>query len=56
MKTFDQDADGELSYEDFAQIVLSCDDKVLRCDAQRRPHNRMGRFEPLDAKIERALA
>ena len=55
IKTFDQDQDGQLTYEDFAQMVLSCDNKSIRCEAQRRPHNRVGRFEPLPDCIEQLL-
>ena len=56
VKTFDLRLDGLLNFEDFAQILLPCANRSLRCEAQRRPHSRVGRFEPLLPHIEQALA
>ena len=55
VKFFDSDGDGILSYNDFIQIVLPCDDNVLRSEVQRRPYSRVGRFDSLPIDMELAL-
>ena len=53
---FDSDEDGILSYQDFIQIVLPCDDNMLRASVQRRPYSRVGRFDSLPYDQESGLA
>ena len=55
IRFFDSDEDGILSYNDFIQMVLPCDDNVLRADVQRRPYNRVGRFDALPIDMELGL-
>ena len=42
---FDSDEDGMLSYSDFIQLVLPCDNNDLRLEVQRKPYTRVGRFD-----------
>ncbi len=56
MRFFDSDEDGRLSFQDFLQIVLPCEDNVLRNIAAERPSHRVGRFDFLPRDIEQALA
>lgn len=55
IRFFDSDEDGILSYNDFIQMVLPCDDNGLRADVQRRPYNRVGRFDALPIEMELGL-
>ena len=55
VKFFDSDEDGYLSYSDFIQIVLPCDDNMLRAQVQRRPYSRVGRFDALPYDMEMGL-
>lgn len=48
IRYFDSDEDGVLSYSDFIQIVLPCDNNDLRVEVQRKPYTRVGRFDTLD--------
>lgn len=52
---FDSDEDGYLSYSDFIQIVLPCDDNLLRSQVQKRPYSRVGRFDALPYEMEMGL-
>jgi Txe/YoeB family toxin of Txe-Axe toxin-antitoxin module len=45
-----------LSYADFIQMVLPCDNNDLRMAVQRRPYSRIGRFDTLDYEIECGLS
>ena len=56
LRFFDSDEDGRLSYQDFLQIVLPCEDNVLRSIAAERPSHRVGRFDFLPRDIEQALS
>ena len=55
IRYFDSDCDGILSYNDFIQIILPCDDNGLRSEVQRRPYSRVGRFDSLPIEMEMAL-
>ena len=55
MRFFDSDEDGYLSYSDFIQSVLPCDDNFLRSQVQRRPYSRVGRFDALPYDMEMGL-
>ena len=55
VRFFDSDEDGILSYNDFIQMLLPCDDNILRAEVQRRPYSRVGRFDALPIDMEMAL-
>lgn len=55
VKFFDSDEDGRLSLSDFIQIVLPCEDNLLRRITQERPVLRVGRYDYLPRDIESAL-
>lgn len=55
VKYFDSDEDGRLSLSDFIQIVLPCEDNLLRRITQERPVMRVGRYDHLPRDIEQAL-
>lgn len=44
-----------MSYADFIQMVLPCDDNLLRSQVQKRPYNRCGRFDALPYDIESGM-
>jgi Ca2+-binding EF-hand superfamily protein len=56
LKFFDSDEDGRLSYTDFSQMLLPCEDNFLRKYIQDRPSKYVGRYDYLDFDIERRLA
>jgi len=53
---FDADQDGRLTYNEFLQIVLPCEDNLLRNITLDRHATRVGRFDHLPRDIESALA
>lgn len=53
---FDSDEDGRLSYHDFIQMVLPCEDNFLRKFVKERPSYRVPRYDYLPRDIERGLA
>lgn len=55
IRYFDGDSDGMLSYQDFLQMVLPCEDMRLRNEVQRRPYSRVGRFDALPYGLEQGL-
>lgn len=55
LKFFDSDEDGLLSFQDFIQILLPCEDNKLRNQVVARPSHRVGRFEFLPRDIEMGL-
>ena len=55
VKYFDSDGDGELSFADFIQMVLPCDDNLMRAQVQKRPYSRVGRFDSLPFDLESGL-
>ena len=55
VKFFDSDEDGRLHYPDFMQMVLPCDNNVLRSAATQRPNAIIGRGDFLTLDIERDL-
>ncbi len=55
VKFFDCDEDGRLSLSDFVQILLPCEDNLLRRIASERPIFRVGRYDYLPRDIENAL-
>lgn len=55
VKFFDSDEDGRLSFNDFIQIVLPCEDNFLRNVTLDRPTFRVGRFDYLPRDIETYL-
>ena len=55
IKFFDSDQDGSMSYNDFLQVVLPCDDTYLRAEVLKRPYSRVGRFDQLPYTLEAAF-
>lgn len=55
VKFFDSDEDGRLSLSDFQQIILPCEDNLLRRITQERPSFRVTRYDYLPRDIELAL-
>ena len=55
LRFFDSDEDGMMSYNDFLQMVLPCDNNLLRAQTQKRPYTRVGRFDNLPYDIEIGL-
>jgi Ca2+-binding EF-hand superfamily protein len=56
VKFFDNNEDGRLSFTEFEQILLPCEDNALRRLAQDRRSYRVARYENLPLDIERAMA
>jgi Ca2+-binding EF-hand superfamily protein len=56
VRYFDSDGDGILSYNDFIQMVLPCDNNEMRLMVQKRPYTRVGRFDTLEYEIECGLS
>jgi Ca2+-binding EF-hand superfamily protein len=54
-KYFDLDNDGGLNYQEFMQLMLPCDDMILRSAATQRKTYSVGRYERLPALVEREL-
>lgn len=52
VKFFDSDGNGKLSFQEFIQMLLPCEDNVLRNITIDRPSIRVGRFEQLPRDIE----
>jgi Ca2+-binding EF-hand superfamily protein len=52
---FDSDGNKRLSFQEFIQIVLPCEDNVLRNITIDRPSVRVGRFDRLPVDIEHAV-
>jgi len=55
VKFFDSDGNGKLSFQEFIQMLLPCEDNVLRNITIDRPSIRVGRFEQLPRDIELAM-
>jgi Ca2+-binding EF-hand superfamily protein len=55
VKFFDNNEDGRLSYNEFEQILLPCEDNCLRRLAQDRRAYRVARYENLPLDIERSI-
>jgi Ca2+-binding EF-hand superfamily protein len=53
---YDSNQNGFLSYQDFLQMVLPCEDLPLRLETSNRPFFRVSRFETLPVTMEVALA
>ena len=56
VKFFDSDEDGRLSFNDFVQMILPCEDNTLRNVALDRPSFRVGRHDGLPRDIENGMA
>lgn len=55
VKFFDSDNDNRLSFQDFLQLLLPCEDNLLRSITLDRPHySRVSRFDSLPCDIESA--
>lgn len=55
VKFFDSDEDGRLSFQDFLQMLLPCEDNILRNITLDRPSRRVGRYDSLPRDIELAI-
>jgi hypothetical protein len=55
VKFFDSDEDGRLNYPDFMQMVLPCDNTVLRSQATQRPNAIINPGDFLTLDVERDL-
>jgi len=55
VRFFDSDSDGALSFQDFLQIVLPCEDNLLRNVVCDRPAFRVSRYDSLPYDIERSF-
>lgn len=55
VKFFDNNEDGRLSFTEFEQILLPCEDNCLRRLAQDRRSYRVARYENLPLDIERGM-
>ena len=53
---FDSDNNGSLSFQEFIQMLLPCEDNVLRNITLDRPSIRVGRFDFLPRDIELSIA
>lgn len=53
---FDSNGNGRLSFQEFLQIVLPCEDNYLRNRTLDRPSRHVGRYDYLPRDIELALA
>ena len=53
LKYFDSDEDSRLSFADFKQMLLPCEDNFLRKYVQDRPTKYVGRYDYLDYNLER---
>ena len=56
IKFFDSDEDGRLSFSDFEQIFLPCEDNFLRERTQDRRAGRISRWDFLPRDIESQMA
>jgi hypothetical protein len=56
LRFFDSDEDGRLSYNDFNQILLPCEDNCLRQITLDRHACRVARYENLPLDIERGIS
>lgn len=56
VRFFDSDEDGLLSFQDFLQMLLPCEDNFLRNQTMDRVTHRVGRYDFLPRDIEVALA
>lgn len=55
LQFFDCDGTNRLSYQEFIQMLLPCEDNILRNVALDRPSRRVGRFDCLPRDIELAM-
>jgi hypothetical protein len=56
LKYFDTNGDRSLSYTEFLQVMLPCDDMYLRSSATQRPNYPVGRYDRLPYSVEKELA
>ncbi len=56
LKYFDSDEDGRLSYSDFQQMFLPCENNLMRKFTLERPAFRVGRYDNLPANMEIELS
>jgi len=55
VKFFDSDEDGRLHYPDFMQMILPCDNNMLRSKATQRPNGQIQKGDFLTLDVERDL-
>ena len=56
VKFFDSDEDGRLNYTDFMQILLPCDNAVLRATATQRNQAFIDKGDYLTLDVERQIS
>lgn len=55
VRFFDCDDDARLSFQDFLQMLLPCEDNALRNIVIDRPSARVGKYDYLPKEIEMCL-
>ena len=55
IKFFDSDGNNRLSFQEFIQMILPCEDNLLRNITLDRPSRRVGRYDHLPRDIEIAI-
>jgi len=53
---FDSDGNGRLNFQEFLQMLLPCEDNILRNITLDRPSRRVGRYDNLPRDIELCMA
>ena len=56
LKYFDTNSDKTLSYNEFLQVMLPCDDMYLRSAATQRPNYPVGKYDKLPYVVEKELS
>eukprot|EP00347_Sterkiella_histriomuscorum_P002829 403366641 len=55
VRFFDSDEDAKLSYSDFLQLLVPCDNNILRCQVTQREPYKVEKFQYLPLHLEQEL-
>lgn len=55
VRFFDSNGDARLTFQEFIQMLLPCEDNILRNATLDRPSRRVGRYDYLPRDIEQAM-